>query len=113
MPRVKRGVTARANHKKVLEQAKGYYGRRKNVFRVATRRGWVVLASDASHYYANMEQGRPYPIIYNVGDMVDGWRRAHALAESPGHVIPGHDPLVLERYPAPEATLKGSVARLD
>jgi len=36
MPRVKRGVTARAKHKKVIEQAKGYQGRRKNVFRVAT-----------------------------------------------------------------------------
>jgi len=36
MPRVKRGVTARAKHKKVIEQAKGYSGRRKNVFRVAT-----------------------------------------------------------------------------
>jgi large subunit ribosomal protein L20 len=35
MPRVKRGVTARARHKKVLEQAKGYRGRRKNVFRIA------------------------------------------------------------------------------
>ena len=35
MPRVKRGVTARASHKKVLKQAKGYRGRRKNVFRVA------------------------------------------------------------------------------
>ncbi len=35
MPRVKRGVTARASHKKVLAQAKGYRGRRKNVFRVA------------------------------------------------------------------------------
>jgi large subunit ribosomal protein L20 len=35
MPRVKRGVTARASHKKVLEDAKGYRGRRKNVFRVA------------------------------------------------------------------------------
>ena len=37
MPRVKRGVTARARHKKVLEQAKGYYGRRKNVYRVAVQ----------------------------------------------------------------------------
>jgi glyoxylase-like metal-dependent hydrolase (beta-lactamase superfamily II) len=83
------------------------------VVRVATRRGWVVLASDASHYYANMEQGRPFPIVYNVGDMVDGWRKAHALADSPGHVIPGHDPAVLERYPAPDAVLKGIVARLD
>ncbi len=35
MPRVKRGVTAHAKHKKVISQAKGYYGRRKNVFRVA------------------------------------------------------------------------------
>ncbi len=35
MPRVKRGVTAHARHKKILDQAKGYKGRRKNVFRVA------------------------------------------------------------------------------
>jgi len=35
MPRVKRGVTARARHKKVIKQAKGYSGRRKNVYRVA------------------------------------------------------------------------------
>jgi len=35
MPRVKRGVTARARHKKVLEQAKGFRGRRKNVYRIA------------------------------------------------------------------------------
>ena len=35
MPRVKRGVTAHARHKKVIDQAKGYYGRRKNVYRVA------------------------------------------------------------------------------
>ena len=35
MPRVKRGVTAHARHKKVIEQARGYRGRRKNVYRVA------------------------------------------------------------------------------
>jgi large subunit ribosomal protein L20 len=35
MPRVKRGVTARARHKKVLAQAKGFRGRRKNVFKIA------------------------------------------------------------------------------
>jgi len=83
------------------------------IVRVATRRGWVVLASDASHFYANMEEGRPYPIVYNVGDMVEGWRRAQALADSPAHVIPGHDPLVMERYPAPAAPLQGTVVRLD
>src|SRR5450432_3101068 len=35
MPRVKRGVTARARHKKVIDQAKGFRGRRNNVYRIA------------------------------------------------------------------------------
>jgi len=83
------------------------------VVRVATRRGWLVLASDASHFYANMEQVRPFPIVYSVADMVEGYRRLRELAGSPAHVIPGHDPLVLERYPAPSSQLKGIVARLD
>lgn len=45
MPRVKRGVTARARHKKILVQAKGYRGRRKNVYRVAKAggdEGWSI-----------------------------------------------------------------------
>ncbi|MGH8704401.1 MAG: N-acyl homoserine lactonase family protein [Burkholderiales bacterium] len=83
------------------------------VVRVATRRGWVVLASDAAHFYANMEQGRPFPIVYSLGDMIEGWRRLRELADSPAHVVPGHDPLVLERYPAPSKALEGIVARLD
>jgi glyoxylase-like metal-dependent hydrolase (beta-lactamase superfamily II) len=81
--------------------------------RVATRRGWVVLASDASHFYANMEQERPFPIVYNVAAMVEGYARLRSLAASPAHIIPGHDPLVLERYPAPSKGLEGIVVRLD
>jgi glyoxylase-like metal-dependent hydrolase (beta-lactamase superfamily II) len=68
--------------------------------RVHTARGWVVLASDASHYYENMEGDRPFPIVYNVADMLAGYRRLAAAADSPSHVIPGHDPQVLARYPA-------------
>jgi glyoxylase-like metal-dependent hydrolase (beta-lactamase superfamily II) len=83
------------------------------VVRVHTQRGWVVLASDASHFYANMEQERPFPLVYNVGDMMQGYQRAYALASSADHVIPGHDPLVLHRYPSPNDALKGIVARLD
>ena len=37
MARISRGITARARHKKVINRAKGYYGRRKNVFRVAVQ----------------------------------------------------------------------------
>jgi glyoxylase-like metal-dependent hydrolase (beta-lactamase superfamily II) len=81
--------------------------------RVVTRRGWVVLASDASHFYANMEQTRPFPIVFSVPDMVAGYERLRALAASPGHIIPGHDPLVMQRYPAPAKALEGIVVRLD
>jgi glyoxylase-like metal-dependent hydrolase (beta-lactamase superfamily II) len=83
------------------------------IVRVETRRGTVVLASDASHLYANMERGLPYPIGYNLGEVMEGYRRAYALASSREHVIPGHDPLVAERYPSPSSELKGWVLRLD
>ena len=83
------------------------------VVRVATRRGAVVLASDASHFYANMEQVRPFPIVWSVAAMVDGYRRLRELAESPEHIIPGHDPLVMQRYAAPARELEGIAVRLD
>jgi glyoxylase-like metal-dependent hydrolase (beta-lactamase superfamily II) len=83
------------------------------VVRVATRRGPVVLASDASHFYANMEEARPFPIVWSVANMVDGYRRLRELAQSPAHIVPGHDPLVMERYPAPSKELQGIVVRLD
>ena len=50
MARVSRGVTARARHKIVLKRAKGYYGRRKNVFRVA------VQAVERAQQYAYRER---------------------------------------------------------
>lgn len=83
------------------------------VVRVHTERGWVVLASDASHLYANMEQNRPFPAVYNVGDMIEGYRRAHELADSAQHVVPGHDPAVLTRYPAESRETEGWIVRLD
>jgi glyoxylase-like metal-dependent hydrolase (beta-lactamase superfamily II) len=69
------------------------------VVRVETERGPVVLASDASHYYGNMHRRSPFPIIYNLGDMFEGWDIAHRLAGHPDRVIPGHDPIVTEIYP--------------
>ncbi len=81
--------------------------------RVATERGHVVLASDASHFYAHMENGRVFPIVYNVAEVLEGYRTLYALASSARHVIPGHDPRVIEQYaPASDATA-GWIARLD
>jgi glyoxylase-like metal-dependent hydrolase (beta-lactamase superfamily II) len=69
------------------------------VVRVETARGPVVLASDASHYYANMHRRSPFPIVYNVGDMCVGWEIVERLAGDPDRIIPGHDPIVTEIYP--------------
>ena len=55
----------------------------------------------------------PRPIVTNVGDMLDSLRKLQRLAQTPQHIVPGHDPLVLARYPAPSAALEGAVVRLD
>lgn len=81
--------------------------------RVETARGDVVLASDASHFYAHMEQDRAFPILYNLGELLEGYRTLYKLASSDRHVIPGHDPLVIERYPAPSEATRDWVAKLD
>ncbi|NKC32181.1 N-acyl homoserine lactonase family protein [Falsiroseomonas selenitidurans] len=68
--------------------------------RAITARGPLVIAGDASHYYANMRRQIPFPIVFDVGAMVQGWRKARALAGGDESlVIPGHDPLVRAMFP--------------
>jgi glyoxylase-like metal-dependent hydrolase (beta-lactamase superfamily II) len=81
--------------------------------RVKTARGWVALASDAAHFYENIERRMPFVLLHSLEDMVRGWDRLYAEASSPSHVIPGHDPLVMRRYPAFSAATAGIAARLD
>ncbi|MER1966473.1 N-acyl homoserine lactonase family protein [Castellaniella sp. GW247-6E4] len=73
------------------------------VMRVHTARGWVVLASDAAHYYRNFLLDNPFPIVLNIADAIEGNRKLLALADSPDHVVPGHDPQVLNLYPRLES----------
>ena len=63
MPRVKRGVTARARHKKVLEQAKGYRGRRGNVFRVANE---AVMKAGQYAYRDRRQRKRQFRALWIV-----------------------------------------------
>jgi glyoxylase-like metal-dependent hydrolase (beta-lactamase superfamily II) len=67
--------------------------------RVETARGPVVLASDAAHFYGNLHRRSPFPIVYNIGDMCQGWEIVERLAGHPDRIIPGHDPIVTEIYP--------------
>ena len=82
------------------------------VVRVKTRRGYVVLASDASHYYANILQRRPFPVLFDMNQMLNGFAVIEKLADSPSHIIPGHDRQVLSLFPPAREGLDG-IARLD
>ena len=81
--------------------------------RVETARGPLVLCSDASHFYGNMLERSPFPIVFNMGEMLQGYETMRALAGSEEQMIPGHDPLVMERYAAPQREMEGAVVRLD
>ena len=81
--------------------------------KVATQSGAVVLASDATHYYENFETRKPFRITLDVADTLASYTRLEELATSRKHIVPGHDPLVLERYPAWKPETKGIVHRLD
>ena len=63
MPRVKRGVTARARHKKVLKQAKGFRGRRKNVYRVAKQ---AVMRAGQYAYRDRRQKKRQFRSLWIV-----------------------------------------------
>ena len=83
------------------------------VVRVRTGIGWLVLASDATHYYENFETERPFPIVFDVGAMLDAYGTLQHLADHPDLIIPGHDPLVLERFEVASTGLDGIAVRLD
>ena len=61
MPRVKRGVTARASHKKVLDLAKGYRGRRKNVYRIAKQ---AVMKAGQYAYRDRRNRKRDFRVLW-------------------------------------------------
>ena len=82
------------------------------VVRANTARGNIVLASDATHYYANIEGDRPYSVVKDLAEMYEAFEIVRWLADSPEHVVPGHDPLVMERFPAVSGELDGVAARI-
>ena len=77
MPRVKRGVTARARHNKVLSRAKGYRGARKNVFRVANQ---AVMKADQYAYRDRRQRKRQFRTLWIV--RINAAARVHELSYS-------------------------------
>ncbi len=77
MPRVKRGVTARARHKKVISQAKGYAGRRKNVYRVAKQ---AVIKAGQYAYRDRRQRKRQFRALWIT--RINAAAREHGMSYS-------------------------------
>jgi large subunit ribosomal protein L20 len=77
MPRVKRGVTARASHKRIIDAAKGYRGRRKNVFRVANE---AVMKAGQYQYRDRRQRKRQFRRLWIA--RINAASRQHGLTYS-------------------------------
>jgi glyoxylase-like metal-dependent hydrolase (beta-lactamase superfamily II) len=71
----------------------------------------VLLASDAVHYYEELEQRLPFAILVDLDEMVRGYETLQALSEQTGAVLaPGHDPEVTSRFPSVGGNLLPGIA---
>jgi glyoxylase-like metal-dependent hydrolase (beta-lactamase superfamily II) len=70
------------------------------VVQVSTRRGKIVLASDAVHFWANLRRRSPFPILDSFPRALSAFREIQTLAEySDDRIIPGHDPQISQIFP--------------
>jgi glyoxylase-like metal-dependent hydrolase (beta-lactamase superfamily II) len=92
----------------VINMVRGLYDER-----VQLHDGDWQPAPGATHYYENMETKRPFVTTHDASKVLAGFETLHELAASPRHIVPGHDPLVMQRYPAASQALEGVAVRLD
>jgi len=77
----------------------GGHSRGLQAVRVRTQAGWLVLASDAAHFYENQRLRKPFPIGVDLEQMLHGFHTLECLASDPSLIVPGHDPLVRSIFP--------------
>jgi glyoxylase-like metal-dependent hydrolase (beta-lactamase superfamily II) len=77
----------------------GGHSRGLQAVRVRTEAGWLVLASDAAHFYENLILRKPFPLVVDVADMLDGFGTLERLASANKLIVPGHDPMVRAVFP--------------
>ena len=91
----------------------GGHSRGQIALEVATRRGPVIVASDAVHLYEEMERARPFRVFYDLREMFEGYRTLGGRMLSRDHLIPGHDPELVRRFPAAGPEFEGEILRFD
>jgi glyoxylase-like metal-dependent hydrolase (beta-lactamase superfamily II) len=84
------------------------------VLSVAGAHGTVVLASDAIHYYEELELDRPFDVVHDLEAMYRGYDVVRELSAEPGAIlVAGHDPAVLDRFPPLEGEAAGLGVRVE
>ena len=113
--RPRRRFTTATNSWRLASRCTTSAGTRRGCSACASRRGAGTSCwrPDATHLYAHINEGRVFPITYSVAETLEGYATIKRLADSPDHIIPGHDPQVLDRYPAARPGLENWVVRLD
>ncbi len=91
----------------------GGHSRGQMILRIHTKRGWIVLASDAVHLYEEVETERPFSIFHDLQKMIAGYRTSLQLAGGINRLISGHDPKVTDWYPAISNEFEGQVLDLN
>ncbi|GGE28241.1 N-acyl homoserine lactonase family protein [Pullulanibacillus camelliae] len=82
------------------------------IVEVKTEKGNVVLASDVTHYYKNINEDRPFWLVTNLPEMYEGFDLVKSLADTSELIIPGHDPAVMNLFPAAGEGLEGIAVRI-
>ena len=66
--------------------------------------GWTVLASDALHFYEELERDRPFGVIADLAEMYEAYDTLRELSGPGAHLVPGHDAEIMTRYPRVEGS---------
>jgi len=84
------------------------------IVRVSTDWGSALLASDAVHYYDELDDDRPFVVVADLEQMYRGFDTVAEIAAEPGvALVAGHDPLVLSRFPAVDPADPSFAVRVD
>jgi glyoxylase-like metal-dependent hydrolase (beta-lactamase superfamily II) len=82
------------------------------ILEVAGERGPLILASDAIHYYDELEAERPFGVFSDLAGMYRGYATLRDYADGGAVLVPGHDPAVMERFAALDGDAAGLAVRL-
>jgi glyoxylase-like metal-dependent hydrolase (beta-lactamase superfamily II) len=81
--------------------------------KIQTEQGNVILTSDVSHFYENIEEDRPFAVVHDLAGMYHAFDLVRSVSDFSSIIVPGHDPKVMERFSAASPELEGIVVKIS